>query len=290
VLALGFAAALLRPEAWPVLGAYGAWCAWTAPPQRRARLAWVLGLGAVAVLALWLVPEKLGSGSFLRGAVRAQEPVPNSPGTSAVPFLAVFTNSAQALVYPVYAGAVAAVVGAARRRDPMVLALAVIATVWFLAVAALAQNGFTGSLRYVTLPVALLCVLAGTGWARVARAAPRPLVALLVLAAVPGVVASVRDTIGDVRLFVAEDEKYAALPTVIARAGGPAALQRCGTLYTGPYETQTLTWQLHLDADDIRIYPAPPGTIVAWADDSRASDRRFAKRLDTLGWVVRSTC
>ena len=35
------------------------------------------------------------------------------------------------------------------------------------------QAGFAGNLRYVALPAALVCVLAGAGWADVDRAPPR---------------------------------------------------------------------------------------------------------------------
>ena len=67
--ALGFAAALLRPEAWPLLAVYGVWL-WRA----RARgCAAGSSRGAVAVPALWLVPDLLGSGDALTGAERARE-------------------------------------------------------------------------------------------------------------------------------------------------------------------------------------------------------------------------
>ena len=66
--ALAVAAALLRPESWPFLIAYG-WWLWTRSPQLR-RL--VVG-GAVAVVVLWFGVDLLGSGNPFTGVERAQE-------------------------------------------------------------------------------------------------------------------------------------------------------------------------------------------------------------------------
>ena len=67
-----------------------------------------------------------------------------------------------------------------------VAAVALGSAVLMVIVAAMASGGFTGSLRYVALPMALLCVLSGVGWAWLARSAPRAVVAVAALAALPG--------------------------------------------------------------------------------------------------------
>src|SRR5919107_4987009 len=79
--------ALIRPEVWPLMVAYGLWDLRRPPRLRTAALL----SGIVVVLgAAWFVPEHIGSGNWFRAATRAQNPVPGSPGQSALPFLFVF--------------------------------------------------------------------------------------------------------------------------------------------------------------------------------------------------------
>ena len=290
-LACGVAAALLRPEAWPLLAAQGLWLL----HRDRSRETWLLlGAAAVLVLGLWFVPEKLGSGDFLRGAARGREPVAGSPAQSSFPFGAVFTNGARALIYPVYAGAVVAALDAVRRRRVAVLVLGGAATVWMLAVAALAQTGFTGNLRYVLLPASILCVLAGVGWVRAAQLLPaRPRAAVLAVAAVasvPGVVAAV-DTLADDYTRVRTDEQLLdELPHVIARAGGEDEVTRCGMVVTGPLQTQALAWELHLREQQVGLRPGVPGTILARSVLPLAHDARYPVVLTGRHWVLRRVC
>ena len=74
----------------------------------------------------------------------------------------------------VYLGAFAAVVEAWRARRSggraiVLLSLAVVSTALMLAVALMTQGGFAGNLRYVALPAAMVCILAGAGWVGLAR-------------------------------------------------------------------------------------------------------------------------
>src|SRR5204862_5473911 len=91
------------------------------------------------------------------------------------PFAEVFRRSKSILTFPVYLGAAAAVAFAWRRRREggaphVVLLLAVVATALMIAVALMTQGGFAGNLRYVALPAAMVCILAGVGWVWIARA------------------------------------------------------------------------------------------------------------------------
>jgi hypothetical protein len=288
----GVGAGLLRPEAWPIIAAQGLWL--LHEDRRRGASPWatlmLLGGTAVLLLVAWFVPEKIGSGNFLRGAQRGLEPVANSPALAAFPFGAVFTNGASALAYPVYAGAVLAVVDAVRHRRVAVLLVAAVATVWMVVVAALSQVGFTGNLRYVTLPAALLCVLGGVGWAIAARWRPRALVVVLVVAAVPGIVKAADGAAYQFDVLASDERLYRQLPAVIERAGGAAAIRDCGGAYTGPFQTQVLAWQLHLRQVQVGLRPQAPGTIIARLGGGIANDQRFPVRLQTSQWVVRSSC
>jgi hypothetical protein len=288
---LGVAAALLRPEAWPLLALY---TLWLLREDRSPRMLAAVAGSAVLVLVLWFVPERIGSGDFFRGASRAREAVSGSPAQADFPFGAVFTNGASALVYPVYAGAVFAVLDAWRRRRTAVLLLAAAATLWMLAVAVLAQNGFTGNLRYVIPPASMLCVLAGVGWVAVARwplgRRAVAVVAVLALACVPGLVGAA-DGVADTMRDAAEDERvFDDLPRIIARAGGEDRVTACGRVYTGPFQTQAVAWRLHLHEQDVGLRPLEPGTILARAPLEIARDERFAEKERTKRWVLRQSC
>jgi hypothetical protein len=303
--ALGALAALLRPEVWPFIALYGGWLVLSAGggPRARSRVALAVAASGVTVGALWLVPEQIGSGELLRAASRAREPVEGSPAESAHPFLAVFTNSAKALPWPVYAGGVLAVLVAAvawrrRRGGGAALALAAAATVLMVIVAALAQGGFTGNLRYVTLPASMVCVLAGIGWAWAAGDARARLggaraVALLVVVAAacaPSLVSSARLLSHQATKARKESRLYAALPAAITAAGGRDAVVRCGPVFTGPYETQALAWALRLHERQVSITPRPPGTSFAPWYSPFADDVGFAHVRPAGRWVVRSSC
>src|SRR3954470_23775972 len=169
---LGLGAALLRPEVWPFIALYGLYLI-AADWHRENKLplkttALVLG-GGFALIVLWFLPEYLGSGDFFRAAARARQPNPDSAAFARHPFIEVFNRSASVLSWPVYAGGVIATAAALwafikRRQDGLLLAMAGIGTVLMIAVAAMTQAGFAGNLRYIALPAALVCVLAGAGW------------------------------------------------------------------------------------------------------------------------------
>jgi hypothetical protein len=281
------AAALIRPDVWPLFGLYGLWLA----HGRGTPRAWavVLGTGAGVIVA-WLLPEYLGSGDFFRGVTRAQEIVPGSPGASGRPFFEVFTNASQALSYGVYAGGFASL--AVARRDRRVAALILGATVLMCVTAAMSAGvGFTGSLRYVALPAALVCVLAGIGWAWIARAVrPRWVVAILVAAAIPGLVSPV-DRLGeDLDHTWETDQRLRALPAFIERAGGREAVLACGRVHTGLFSTQLLAYHLHVRQREIGIRPEPPGSILDATGSRLEGTPGFMRKLRDRQWTLQSTC
>jgi len=292
---LGLGAALLRPEVWPFIALYGLYLIW----RERTRGSVVLVLaGGLGLALLWFVPEYIGSGDFLRAAARARQPNPDSAAFAAHPFLEVFARSASVLTPPIYLGGVIAVLVALRTRNRLFLTMAAIGTVLMVAVAAMTQFGFAGNLRYVALPAALVCVLAGAGWVIVIRAAHARLGVLAAGALVVILAASaypfVRDDISelDARAHTvrAEADLYGSVPDAIAAAGGRAKLKACGTLYTGAFQTQTVAWYMHLHELDTEIFAFPPGTTITPWFTALSRDPRFPPLARTKLWVIGSSC
>jgi hypothetical protein len=292
---LGLAAGLLRPEVWPFVAAYGLYLLWH---DRSRRMVAIVGGGGALMLALWLVPEYIGSGDFLRAASRARQANPDSPAYATHPFLAVLDLSVPILSMPVYVGAILAVVAGLRRRDRVVITLAAATAVIMVVVAAMTQAGFAGNLRYVALPAALVCVLAGAGWVRLARAAGAwrgvlPLAAVTIAAAVyaaPYVRRDVRQLRVDAHTIRDEADYYGSVPEAIAAAGGVEHLKSCGPVYTGAFQTQTVAWYMHLSEDDVSIYAAAPGVVIAPIFEPLSRDPRFNTVVRTDRWVVRAVC
>ena len=146
-LACAVGCALLRVEAWPFLLAFGV-LLWRRRPQDRA----LLVACAVAVPALWFVPEWLGSGDLLRSSSRARTPNPGQPATEAFPAFASLREAAALLLFPLWVGALFA----PRAARPLLFA----GLAWIGLVAVMAQAGFSGEPRY-SLPGGALVAIAG---------------------------------------------------------------------------------------------------------------------------------
>jgi hypothetical protein len=177
--ALGFFAALDRPEIWLFWGPYGLWLWWKDPGARRL----VIGLFAL-IPVLWFLPEYWGSGHFFRGVSRAHSPRSNSPAFAHCPFCSELVHHAWPTV--LLRLKVAAVLGAAaaggllwrtmRRRgrwrletprehaQGALIAAAVGGLVWWVVIAVLTQAGFSGNDRYLVLGAALIDIAGGAAW------------------------------------------------------------------------------------------------------------------------------
>ncbi|MEO8687063.1 MAG: hypothetical protein ABI611_02455 [Solirubrobacteraceae bacterium] len=291
---LGLGAALLRPEVWPFFGLYGLWLAWI-EPRRRALVLGVFALNAF----LWFAPEYWGSGDWLRAADRAHHPNADSPAFAERPFLEVFRRSAPILSVPVLVGAVIALVAAVRdRRWDVRLALGAAAVVLMVTVGLMTEGGFAGNLRYVALPAALVCVLAGLGWVglvravrgRLGRVPGIALAGVLIAAAAPFVVSDLGSMREGARGLRSEANLYGNLPAVIAKAGGAARIKRCGPVFTGNFQVQVVAWELKMHSGDVGIEPKPPGIVVAARYHPFSRDPRFTLAAETSRWVVRRAC
>jgi hypothetical protein len=183
-----------------------------------------------------------------------------------------------------------------RRRDRLRIALAAIATILMVWVALMTEGGFAGNLRYVALPAALLCVLAGAGWVELVRGAPskrRGAVVAVVIAAAsaPFVAHDVSTLRTDWNLVIKEASFYGPnLRSVIAKAGGEERLKACGNVFSGPFQVQSVAWNLHLHGSEVGIFPFGPGTALSQGGSHLSADPRYPEITKTKRWIVGSSC
>jgi hypothetical protein len=296
--ALAVAGGLLRPEVWPFVGLYALWLLY----EDRSRLKWVAA-GLVSLPVLWLGPELWGSGNALRASDRAQQPNADSAAFAEHPFLAVLEDAIEIIPWAAVAGAVILLVLAVARRDRVALGLLVLAASWIVLVAAMTTNGFSGNLRYLMPPDALLVVLGAVGVGRLAG----PLLAR-------GRAATVAATLAVAVGFGAQDAKWLddqarsveyqaettdELPRLIDRAGGTSFVRACGHPYTNPFLVPQLAWYLgvhiqQVDLDPDQERPAvifhvmhtrgARGRAPAWAQRGRTELARGGT------WIVTADC
>ena len=295
---------LLRPEAWPLLAVAGL----VAAGRSVRRIAGCVLLG-VLLLAVWFVPDYVGSGDLFRGSRRAGIPVNGGPGLSDVPGLAVLASVRDMLLTPmVAAAALAALVYAVRaargrtgtaRRVTVVTA---VAATWLGMIALMTQlNLTTGVMRYLAPFTTLLAVLAGCGCAVLVRLArgvrrgPAVMAGVALLAfAVAAVVATVHASgrMGDeLRAVRSAQTTAGALRDLVTAAGGRDAVNACGPVATGPYQVPLVAWTLHRHLPTVGYVSPRTGTVVFVGSDPVGDDRLVAKRSLVRGpWTLRSTC
>jgi hypothetical protein len=177
-LVLTFLACLLRPEVFPFLAIYGAWL-WRDEPRLR-RL--TVGL-AVALPALWLIPDWIGSGDPFGAGRKASSEPPWSLSVKDQPWLAALGRGPRIMGLPLELGAAVAAGFAIARRDRRVLALFGVGVAWLALVVAMTEAGFSGSGRYF-VPVAVVAsILTGLAIAWTVQAVARRGTALAAVAA-----------------------------------------------------------------------------------------------------------
>lgn len=250
-LALGFVACLMRPEVFPFLALYAAW-SWRSEPATR-RL--ITGC-AVALPLLWLVPEWIGSGQpFAAGAQASSEPS-WSLSLRDHPWLALLSRAHDVTGPVLEAGVVVAAVVALRRRDRVELALAGVGVAWVALVAVMTQAGFSGNARYLLPAIVIACLLTGVAVGHVLRAAPRPAVAVAVVAAMLVIAAPLSsDRAADLPRQARAAAKTAELDrdlrTIVARAGGADAVLKAGAPAVDRAFVPHLAWLTTLPIGDV---------------------------------------
>lgn len=307
---LGVIAALVRPEVWPFLGVYAIWLL----IDDRTRLRWIVpGLALIPVL--WFLPELWGSGSLGRGAERAQMLNPHSPGLARFPALTVVENMLRLTDAAAVLGLITGLVAAALRLVPenrvrAALWVATLGVAWLALVAAMTEFGFSGSNRYLFVPLAVEHALGGVGlaWAigalleTAARGrwrvyAAGAVGALAAVALIRTFALSGPATVRDVNWHAAVHHE---LDDALARAGGERRLERCGPISASNLLTPVVAWTFERRLSGIPPVPRFPGSMlrakvvdhqppdpppVVWADAPRP---RVVAR--TRHWTVEAAC
>jgi hypothetical protein len=187
----------------------------------------------------------------------------------------------QPVVHGLQALAVAVVVGLVLRRVlprrvpalreiALVGALLVGAGLWVAEVALMTNDGFSGNIRYLVMPHALVCLAAGIGVGWLLRLALGRLVAgigivAIVLGLATGVVFAKPDLVhvrADVDSVRYQAELAGEVPGLVARAGGAERLRACGDIYTGPFQVPVVAWNLRLHTTQVSSTPAIRPAVV----------------------------
>jgi hypothetical protein len=291
--ALGFLAALDRPEIWAFWGPYGLWLMWHDPRTRGL----VVGLGLLT-LALWFVPQEIGGGSFISGVIRAQHPRPNSAAFASCPFCTELADHAWTLVLLRIKAAAMLVIGIGGgalvrawrqrgritiegRRERALLNLVLCGAfgyLWWIIIALETQAGFSGNDRYLVIGSAFIeiCGAGGFGWAAIALTEPlrhrvkrrlrRPGACALASAAtlalafmvVPNWVGgNLLDLPATHRALVYQATLRRDLVALIRRAGGPERLKHCGAghIMVEGFQVPMAAWYFGVRTLDIEEQP-----------------------------------
>lgn len=287
-LALGFAAALLRLEALPFLLAYGGWVAWR---DAGARVWIAAGLAALPVA--WLGPDLLGAGDAFRSSERARIPNPGAPALAERPALESLERAVGLAPVVVWAGAVLALLGAARRGLPRLAALpAAAGLAWIALVALMSELGYSGEERYAMPGVALVAISAGAGVGWATRVVRVPAAVALVAVALGALMVTehagmLRD---DSRSVRNEARIYNAVDDAVAAAGGREAVLSCRPIHTARYSRPALAWRLRVPLRELSDATARGGTVFRRSTSPRIEGGEL-RRVGAAGaWTVLASC
>jgi hypothetical protein len=307
-LALGTAAALLRPETWPFLALYAFFAVRERPRLRLAALA-----AAVLIPVAWFVPDLIGAGTPLEGSSTARD-----GGLEPLDALAVL---GRALAAPLAAAWIGAALllwrewGLLDRGESRVAGvdrpLAILlggAGAYVLLVAAMAIGGFAGLPRFLAPATAVVAIAGAVGIARAgAAAAPsgrhlplfriaqqrkvtppgaalRALLAAALVLAVAGAGWRLAQLPGDLEVVERQTASLEDLFALVEETGGETLLACGGTVRMTQVRPQTaLAWKLSepIAATPVRrrprygialsTRPLPAGTPFASAGRWRAT-------------------
>ena len=235
--------ALSRPEAWLLVGLYGIWL-WRRGELHPLLLASVM----LAVPALWVVPDWIGSGDPFHAGAVSRQVLPNGPGAT----LTALGEAVLIVPLPLSFTAVAGTVIALRRGERTIPWLAALALAWATFLTLMMLGGYPVSSRFFILPAGLLCIVGAAGAVLVltayrGRDARTAVAVLLALAALPAAALRAAEVVTKGRETVTRAELESDLRTVVERAR--VQLRRCGrpTLPAGlGWNKGVVAWKLDL--------------------------------------------
>lgn len=298
--AVGFFAALGRPELWLFWGTYGAWLYWRDPGARKL----VIGLFTLIPI-LWFAPEYWGSGHFFRGVSRAHSPRSNSAAFASCPFCSELVKHAWPTVLLRIKLAAALGVGVGgwilvrglrsrgaswRTWRPVPGAEhALAATVgagllglsWWFLISVLTQVGFSGNDRYLVLGAALIEIAGGVafGWLAIAvagqcsrrigilrgragagSAAAVALLALVFVFVPNQVGGNLIDIQRTHRSLVYQAHLRSSAASAVSRLGGRQRIFACGAVMTEGFQVPLLAWTLGVPISGVEAAPVVAGS------------------------------
>jgi hypothetical protein len=275
---LGALAGLARPEVWPLVGAYALYVALV---ERRW---WPLVLGVPAMFALWILPDWLGSGDLLHTFHLARisaEPV-TLQGTGD-PALELLRGTGPIAPAPVWIGALCGLVFGWRTRDRTVAALASVAVAWAGFTVVATALGYPAVPRYLVVPVAICCVVAGIGAVAVVRLASGPrgraaLAVALVAVSAPFAVSGADRLYHQGADAKARAEKLSALWRAVDQAQRRAPVARLHPIVQPGGLENGLAWKLDLHLDDVGRWFSPAVGVAFIEGDDAAVIARLRRR------------
>ena len=281
--AIGFFAALDRPELWALWGPYGLYLWWKDPGARK-----LVAALFVLIPVLWFGPELWGSGHLFRGVTRAQHVRSNSAALAKCPFCTELRQHAwPRVMFRIKIVALLAMAAAAfglwrtraawwRSRDPLLpasrgrlllLVAGAVGWLWWVGIAVLTQAGFSGNDRYLVLGSALISIAGGVGWgwgaAAAAKLAARYLSAIrrhlavattaavvlalaLLIATPPWIGPSIIDVPATHRALNYQAQLRTDMTRAVQAAGGRDRILACGTVMTEGFQVPMLAWNLNV--------------------------------------------
>ncbi|MDP9346475.1 MAG: hypothetical protein M3P44_12300 [Actinomycetota bacterium] len=275
---LGALAGLARPEVWLLVGVYAAYVCLS---ERRW---WPLVLGVPGMLALWIVPDWLGSGDLLHTFHLARiSAEPRSLQVTSDPALELLRGAARIEPAPVWIGALCGVAFSWRARDRIGAALGVVAAAWALPTVAGTALGYPAVARYLVVPAAICCVLAGIGVVAVARLASRPrgrvaLTAVLAAISVPFAVSRAIGLAHQAADAKARAGQLSALWRAVDRAERLAPVARMHPVVKPGALANGLAWKLDLSLHGVGRWFSPTVRIAFIEGDDRAVIARLRRR------------
>ncbi len=298
--AVGFFAALDRPELWVLWGPYGLYLWWKDPGARK-----LVAILFALIPVLWFLPELWGSGHLFRGVSRAQHPRSNSPAFAKCPFCTEFKSHAWPTVLlrvkaigliamlvaalGLWRGRADGLSGAAARARAALVAAGVIGFGWWIGISLETQAGFSGNDRYLVLGVALVSVAGGVGWGWGAAALaglarrwrPSGRTASVALASAGAVIIATAlfvafppwignntiDLQRTHRALVYQAHLREDMSKAVAKLGASRILA-CGSVMTEGFQVPMLAWNLgvhtlQVEASPLSVSnPGPPPNVI----------------------------